>query len=266
MTTVAPEPPATLPPPASPPPPVVYGDEKRMTVVEHLEELRRVLIVSLIAWAATTIAAFAFNNQILRILEHPLLSVLGKGNHLSSVPIVTSPTEPLTIPLKVSAAVGLIGALPIVLWQIWTFISPGLRPVERKFAGPFIASSLALFGVGGTFAYFVMPIGLNWLAGFLGGNATFLPDLNAYLSFFTLLIVIFGLTFELPVVIVLLGVLGLVSSRRLRQWRKGIWVGIIFAAFVVTPGADPFTPTALLIPLILLFEASVLVLDKVLKR
>jgi len=266
MTTVAPEPPATLPPPSSPPPPVVYGDEKRMTVVEHLEELRRVLIVSLIAWAATTIAAFAFNNQILRILEHPLLSVLGKGNHLSSVPIVTSPTEPLTIPLKVSAAVGLIGALPIVLWQIWTFISPGLRPVERKFAGPFIASSLALFGVGGTFAYFVMPIGLNWLAGFLGGNATFLPDLNAYLSFFTLLIVIFGLTFELPVVIVLLGVLGLVSSRRLRQWRKGIWVGIIFAAFVVTPGADPFTPTALLIPLILLFEASVLVLDKVLKR
>jgi sec-independent protein translocase protein TatC len=266
MTTVAPEPPATLPPPVSPPPRVVVDDEKRMTVVEHLEELRRVLIVSLGAWTATTIAAFAFNNQVLRILEHPLLNVLGKGNHLSRVPIVTSPTEPLTIPLKVSAAVGLIGALPIVLWQIWTFISPGLRPVERRFAGPFIASSLLLFAVGGTFAYFVMPIGLNWLAGFLGGNATFLPDLNAYLSFFTLLIVIFGVTFELPVVIVLLGVLGLVSSRRLRQWRKGIWVGIIFASFVVTPGADPFTPTALLIPLIVLFEASVLVLDKVLKR
>lgn len=265
MTTVTPEPPAILPPPAPTPPPAVDG-EKRMTVVEHLEELRRVLIVSLIAWAATTIAAFAFNNQVLRILEHPLISVLGKGNHLSNVPIVTSPTEPLTIPLKVSAAVGLVGALPIVLWQIWSFISPGLRPVERKFAGPFIASSLLLFAVGGTFAYFVMPVGLNWLAGFLGGNATFLPDLNAYLSFFTLLIVIFGVTFELPVVVILLGVLGLVSSKRLRQWRKGIWVGIIFAAFIVTPGADPFTPTALLIPLIVLFEASVLVLDKVFKR
>jgi sec-independent protein translocase protein TatC len=266
MTTVAPEPPATLPPPVTPPPPVVVDGEKRMTVVEHLEELRRVLIVSLGAWTATTIAAFAFNNQVLRILEHPLISVLGKGNHLSRVPIVTSPTEPLTIPLKVSAAVGLVGALPIVLWQIWGFISPGLKPVERRFAGPFIGSSLVLFAMGGTFAYFVMPIGLNWLAGFLGGNATFLPDLNAYLSFFTLLIVIFGVTFELPVVIVLLGVLGIVSSKRLRQWRKGIWVGIIFAAFVVTPGADPFTPTALLIPLIVLFEASVLVLDKVLKR
>jgi sec-independent protein translocase protein TatC len=261
--TVAPEP---SQPTAAPPPLTVVGDEKRMTIVEHLEELRRVLIVSLLAWTATTILAFVFHDQVLRLLEHPLFDVLGKGNHLSRVPIVTSPTEPLTIPLKVSAAVGFIGALPIVVWQLWTFVSPGLRPVERRFAGPFIASTLLLFLFGAAFAYFVMPIGLNFLAGFLGGNATFLPDLNAYLSFFTLLIVIFGVTFELPVAIVLLGVLGIVSSRRLRKWRKGIWVGIIFAAFIVTPGADPFTPTALLIPLIIPFEASVLVLDKVFKR
>ena len=267
MTTLAPDEPASAPslPPVTPPPATVE-DEKRMTIVEHLEELRRVLIVSLVAWTATTIAAFAFNGRVLGILEHPLKDVLGKGNHLSTLPIVTSPTEPITIPLKVSAAVGFIGALPIIVWQIWTFVSPGLRPVERRFAGPFIASSLALFAMGGAFAYFVMPIGLNFLACFLGNNATFLPDLNAYLSFFTLLIVIFGVTFELPVVIVLLGMLGIVSSRKLRGWRKGIWVGIIFAAFIVTPGADPFTPTALLIPLIVLFEASVLVLDKVLKR
>lgn len=267
MTTLVPEPAAApAPPPAPTPPPVHAGDDKRMTIVEHLEELRRVLIVSLAVWTATTIAAFAFNGRILGILEHPLRDVLGKGNHLSTLPIVTTPTEPLTIPLKVSAAVGFVGALPIIVWQIWTFVAPGLRPVERRFAGPFIASSVALFAVGGTFAYFVMPIGLNWLASFLAGNATFLPDLNAYLTFFTLLIVIFGVTFELPVVVVLLGMLGIVSSRKLRAWRKGIWVGIIFAAFVVTPGADPFTPTALLIPLIALFEASVLVLDKVLKR
>lgn len=266
MTTLAPDEPAAAPAPAPAPPPATVGDEKRMTIVEHLEELRRVLIVSLVAWTATTIAAFAFNGRVLGILEHPLKDVLGKGNHLSTLPIVTSPTEPITIPLKVSAVVGFIGALPVIVWQIWTFVSPGLRPVERRFAGPFIASSLALFAMGGAFAYFVMPIGLNFLAGFLGGNATFLPDLNAYLSFFTLLIVIFGVTFELPVVVVLLGMLGIVSSRRLRAWRKGIWVGIIFAAFIVTPGADPFTPTALLIPLIVLFEASVLVLDKVLKR
>jgi sec-independent protein translocase protein TatC len=264
MSTVAPEP-EPSPPPGKPPLAVV-DDDKRMTIVEHLEELRRVLIVSLGAWLVTTVVAFVFHDQVLRILEHPLVDVLGKGNHLSRIPIVTSPTEPLTIPIKVSAAVGFVGALPIVLWQVWSFVSPGLRPVERRFAGPFIASSLVLFGMGGTFAYFVMPIGLNFLAGFLGGNANFLPDLNAYLSFFTLLIIIFGVTFELPVVVVLLGVVGIVSSRRLRRMRKGIWVGIIFASFLVTPGADPFTPTALLVPLIVLFEASVLVLDKVLKR
>jgi len=264
MTTLAPEPtaPAPAPPPAFTPP----EDEKRMTVVEHLTELRRVLIISLSAWLVTTIAAGVFNGQVLHALERPLLDVLGKGNHLSPLPIVTSPTEPLTIPLKVSLIAGFIGALPVILWQVWTFIAPGLRPVERKFAGPFVASSLLLFAAGGTFAYFVMPIGLNFLANFLGGNATFLPDLNAYLNFFTLLIVIFGVTFELPVVVVLLGILGIVSSKRLRAWRKGIWVGIIFAAFVVTPGADPFTPTALLIPLIALFEVAVLVLDKVFKR
>lgn len=267
MTTLVPEPPpapAAVPPPAPPAP--VSADEKRMTIVEHLEELRRVLIVSLAAWAVTTTVAFIFNSRVLTILEHPIKDVLGTGNHLSRLPVVLSPTEPITIPLKVSAAVGFIAALPIILWQVWSFVAPGLRPVERRFAGPFIGSSLLLFAMGGAFAYFVMPIGLNWLAGFLNGNATFLPDLNAYLSFFTLLIVIFGVTFELPVVIVLLGMLGIVSSRKLRQWRKGIWVGIIFAAFIVTPGADPFTPTALLIPLIALFEASILVLDKVLKR
>ena len=157
-------------------------------------------------------------------------------------------------------------ALPIILWQVWTFVSPGLKPAERKFAWPFIVSALTLFAAGGAFAYFVMPIGLNFLAGFLGGNATFLPDLNSYLTFFTLLIVIFGATFELPIAIILLGMLGIVSSRFLRARRKGIWVGIIFVALVVTPGADPFTPTALFIPLIILFEASILVLDKVLKR
>ena len=269
MTTLAPEPTAA-PPPASAPEPTPGSpkpdDEKRMTVVEHLTELRRVLIVSLLAWGATTTAAFVFHDRVLTALERPLIQVLGKGNHLSPLPIVTTPTEPLTIPLKVSLAVGFVGALPIILWQVWSFISPGLRPVERKFAGPFIASSLVLFGMGGAFAYFVMPIGLNFLANFLGTNATFLPDLNAYLGFFTLLIVIFGVTFELPIVIILLGILGIVSSRKLRQWRKGIWVGIIFVAFLVTPGADPFTPTALLIPLIILFEASILVLDKLLKR
>ena len=125
-----------------------------------------------------------------------------------------------------------------MLWQVWGFVSPGLRPVERKFVGPFIGSALLLFGVGAAFAYFVMPIGLNFLATFLGGSAVYLPDINSYLSFLILLIVAFGVTFELPVVIILLGVLGIASSRMLRRQRKVFWVVIIFGAMLITPGAD----------------------------
>jgi sec-independent protein translocase protein TatC len=243
------------------------GDERRMTIVEHLEELRRVLIISGIAWIVCTIVAFVFHAAIFDFLLHPLRSVLIKtNNHLTSTAIFTTPTEGLTIPIKISAIAGIIGALPVVLWQAWTFVAPGLRPVERKFVGPFIASALLLFAAGAAFAYFVMPIGLNFLATFLGSSAVYLPDINSYLSFLLLLIIAFGVTFELPVVIILLGLLGIVSSRMLRRKRKGIWVAIIAGALIVTPGADPYTPTALFIPLILFFEASILILDKVLKR
>jgi sec-independent protein translocase protein TatC len=244
----------------------VAGDERRMTIIEHLEELRRVLMISAIAWVVATVAAFIFHGAIFDFLLRPLTTVLGKTNHITSTAIFTSPTEGLTIPIKISAIVGFIGALPVVLWQVWGFVSPGLRPVEKKFVGPFIGSAVLLFTAGAAFAYFVMPIGLNFLATFLGNSAVYLPDINAYFSFLLLLIVAFGVTFELPVVIILLGVLGIVSSRMLRRKRKGIWVGIIAAALIVTPGADPYTPTALFIPLIIFFEASVLILDKVLKR
>jgi sec-independent protein translocase protein TatC len=244
----------------------VAGDARRMTVVEHLEELRRALLISAVAWILATVAAFVFHGAIIEFLLRPLTTVLGKTNHITSTAIFTSPTEGLTIPIKISAIVGLVGSLPVILWQAWGFVAPGLRPVERKFVGPFIASALLLFVAGAAFAYFVMPIGLNFLATFLGNSAVYLPDINAYLSFLLLLIAAFGLTFELPVVIILLGIVGLVSSRLLRRKRKGIWVGIIVAALVVTPGADPYTPTALFIPLILFFEASVLILDKVFKR
>jgi sec-independent protein translocase protein TatC len=244
----------------------VAGDERRMTIIEHLEELRRVLMISAIAWVVATVAAFIFHGAIFDFLLRPLTTVLGKTNHITSTAIFTSPTEGLTIPIKISAIVGFIGALPVVLWQVWGFVSPGLRPVEKKFVGPFIGSAVLLFTAGAAFAYFVMPIGLNFLATFLGNSAVYLPDINAYFSFLLLLIVAFGVTFELPVVIILLGVLGIVSSRLLRRKRKGIWVGIIAGALIVTPGADPYTPTALFIPLIIFFEASVLILDKVLKR
>jgi sec-independent protein translocase protein TatC len=247
---------------------VAGDDERRMTIVQHLEELRRVLIWVLAAWAIGTAVAFVFNGFFLGILLHPLHSVL--ANSHSIIPgdeaIITSPTEGLTVPLKISAVVGLVIALPIVLWQVWNFVSPGLRPKERKFVGPFIASALVLFAAGAVFAYFIMPLGLNFLTNFLNGHAVYFPDINAYISFFLIVCFVFGFTFEMPVVIVLLGLLGFVSSKKLKSWRKVSYVGIIAVALVITPGADPFTPTALAIPLLLLYEASIIVLQRIFRR
>lgn len=244
----------------------VANDERRMTIVEHLQELRRVLIISMAAWVAATIAAFVFNGFVLDLILRPLKTILRNAHSIVPTAIFTSPTEGLTVPIKIAAIVGLIAAMPIILWQAWTFIAPGLRPVERKFAVPFVASAVLLFAAGGAFAYFVMPIGLNFLATFLHGNAVYFPDINEYLSFFLLLVVVFGVTFELPVVVLLLGMLGVVSSKWLAARRRAIWIIIILAALVVTPGADPFTPTALFLPLIALFEASLLVLRRVFHR
>ena len=244
----------------------VAGDERRMTIVEHLEELRRVLIVSIAAWFAGTVVAFVFNGFVLSLLLRPLKLVLGNLHSIVPGAIFTSPTEGISVPIKIATIIGFILALPIIIWQVWSFVSPGLRPVERKFAGPFIASAIVLFACGAAFAYFVMPLGLGFLAGFLGGNAVYFPDINQYLSFFLLLVVIFGVTFEMPVVLVLLGAMRIISSDWLKRRRKVAIVLIIAAAAIVTPGADPFTPTALAIPLLLLYEASILVLSKVLHR
>jgi sec-independent protein translocase protein TatC len=244
----------------------VANDERRMTIVEHLEELRRVLMISMGAWVLATVLAFVFHDYVLGAILRPLKLVLHNAHSIVSSAIFTSPTEGLTVPIKVAAITGFVVALPIIMWQVWSFVSPGLRPVERKFAWPFALSAVVLFAAGGAFAFFVMPIGLNFLATFLGSNASYFPDIDQYLSFFLLLVVIFGITFELPVVIVLLGLLGLVSSKWLASRRRAIWVIIIFAALVVTPGADPFTPTALFVPLIALFETSLLVLRRVFHR
>ena len=241
-------------------------DERRMTVVEHLQDLRRVVIVSLVAWLLATIVAAVFSHLLLSVLEYPLTSILAKHNHLISRPIITSPTELVTIPIQVAVVGGLVLSLPVIIWQAWTFVAPGLRRVERRFALPVILSALLLFAAGACLAYFLMPLWLNLLTAIVGNNAIFFPDLDQYLSFLTLLIVAFGVTFELPVVVVLLGLLGVVSSAWLRRRRRMVWLVVVVGAELVTPGVDPVTPLFLAIPLIGLFELSVLVLARPLRR
>ena len=250
--------------PQDPPP---LTEERQLTLMEHLEELRRVVLISMVAWAVATGVAFAFNHQIIGILERPLHLALSHthspfGQHV----VVTSPIEGLSIPFKVAAAGGIVLSLPITVWQIWTFVSPGLRRTERSLAFPFIFGTLFFFALGGVFAYFILPVGLSFLATFLGSNAVYLPDLNAYLTFLALVVLIFGVTFEMPVVLCTLGAVGILSSAKLRQWRKAAYFVIVGVSLIVTPGADPFTPTFLSVALIVLYEFSILVIRHGLHR
>ncbi|MGH7759671.1 MAG: twin-arginine translocase subunit TatC [Candidatus Dormibacteria bacterium] len=242
-------------------------DERNLTLVEHLEELRRVVLISMVAWGVATGLAFIFNHQMIWVLERPLHLALGHthspfGQHV----VVTSPIEGLSIPFKIAAAAGVVLSLPVTVWQIWGFVKPGLLHRERSYAFPFIFGTLFFFALGGVFAYFILPIGLTFLATFLGGNAVYLPDLNSYLSFFAIVVLVFGVTFELPVVLCTLGALGVVTSKRLRHWRKAAYFIIVGVSLLITPGADPFTPTFLAVALFILYEGSILVVSRILHR
>ena len=242
-------------------------DGRQLTLVEHLEELRRAVIVSLVAWGLATAVAFTFNQPLIAILERPLhLALLRTHSPFGQKVVVTSPIQGLAIPFEVAAVGGVILALPVIVWQLWRFVAPGLRQQERQLAFPFVFGSLVFFALGAVFAYFVLPIGLSFLATFLGANAIYLPDLSAYLSFLALVVLVFGVTFEMPVALSLLAAVGVLSSRRLAKWRRVAYFAIILVALVVTPGADPFTPTFLSVALIILYEGSILFIRRVLHR
>jgi len=226
-----------------------------MTVMEHLEELRRVLIISLIAWAVATVLAFLVSGWILQLLLVPIKQVI------HNQPLYfTRPVEKFLLYFKIGLVGGLILAAPVIFWQVWGFVAPGLRRNERRFAVGFVASACLLFILGIFFAFFALPIALRFLIGFGTSDIKYLPLATSYINFALLLIAIFGITFELPLAMTMLGLVGIVTPAFLNRNRFKFWLGIFVGANFVTPGADPFTPLLLTVPLILLFEASIQVI------
>src|SRR2546429_4239298 len=227
-----------------------------MTVLEHLEELRRVLIISLISWAVGTIIGFAISGFVLEILLQPVRAVIG-GQHIV---YFTGPIDKFFLYFKVGIFTGFILSSPVILWQVWTFVAPGLHRNERRFAVGFVTSAVLLFAIGIGFAFFAMPIALRFLIGFGTSEIQYLPLASSYINFVLILIAIFGVTFELPLAMTMLGLAGIVSARTLSSQRFKFWIGIFAGAAMVTPGVDPVTPTLLAVPLIILFEISILVI------
>ncbi len=231
-------------------------DERQMTLMEHLEELRRVLIVSMIAWAVATVIGFIISGFVLGLVLGPVKSVIGPGKPL----YFTGPIDKFFLYFKVGIATGFILASPIILWQAWTFIAPGLRRNERRFAVGFVGSAVLLFAMGIGFAFFALPIALRFLVNFGTSDLQYLPLADRYINFVLILVIVFGITFELPLAMTMMGLAGIVSAKFLSRNRFKFWLGIFAGANMVTPGVDPFTPALLTAPLIILFEISILVI------
>jgi sec-independent protein translocase protein TatC len=238
-----------------------------MTVMEHLGELRTRLIISALAFVVISIVAFFFYEPILDFMRKPLCSVdpdlLGaEGCKLNFF----KPISGFNFRLKLTALVGIAASSPIWLYQVWAFVTPALNKKEKRYAFPFMLTSVLLFLLGAGTAYLVLPTGVRFLLSIGGPDLQLIPGAEEYLNFVGLMILGFGVLFELPLIVFFLGLVGVVSLEQLRKGRRVAIVSIVALAAVVTPSQDPYTMLILSIPLYLFYEITLLVLAAVLKR
>jgi len=231
-----------------------------MTLVEHLAEIRRRLVYSAVALAACGVVAFVFYPQILAFLQHPYCQV-----HHPCLLYVTGPLDGISVRVKVATFGGLFLASPVLFFQIWRFVTPGLKKREKRYVVPFISVSVVLFTLGGAVAYLTFSHALAWLDAIGGSGLQQRYDPVSYLNLIVLLMAIFGLMFEFPVLLVALEMVRVVTPSQLSSWRRWAFVGIVVVAAVITPSSDPFSMLALAIPLYIFYEASILI-GKILRR
>lgn len=227
-----------------------------MSVIEHLEALRRVLIISMISWAVATIAAAFIAGHVITLLVQQ--AGIGQAIYLQ-------PAGGVLLQLKVALYIGVVLASPIVIQQLWWFVSPGLHPHERRFIVPLIVATIVFFFIGVGVAIFALPLYLKVLNSLSPQHVVYLPDVSALISFVLLMVIGFGLVFELPVVLFVLGMMRIISSSWLHKNRPFWFLGLALLANFLTPGVDPITPMIMFIPLYLFYEGSALLL-KLLRR
>ena len=225
-----------------------------MPLVEHLAELRRRLIISVLALVGGALIGFILYNRILSLLIRPYTEATGKTEF-----VFFDPLEAFGTRLKVAAWTGAFLASPVVLWQLWRFITPGLHKKEKRFAIPFIVASILLFSLGAFVAIYTFETALRFLVGMGGDTLTPLFSASKFLSFMILMILAFGIAFEFPVLLVFLELAGVVSSRKLRSWRRPALVIIVALAAVITPSQDPYSLFMMVAPMYLFYEGSILV-------
>lgn len=234
------------------------NDSSVMSLVDHLEELRWRVLKSLLAIAVFSVIAFIFRVQMMNFLTRPLptaADALGGGKMKL---VVTGIGEGFTTSLLLALAGGFVAALPVILYQTWAFLAPGLYQNEKKYVVPFIIAGLFLFLAGLTLGYIVLYYPVNWLVEFASDSFTQLISVGSYLNFVALFLLAFGLVFEIPLVLTFLALIGIITAQTLSRKRIVFHLGMWIAATLLTPGADFYSPIFLGIAMSGLFELSIL--------
>jgi sec-independent protein translocase protein TatC len=231
----------------------VTDEGPTMSLIEHLEELRRRLIVVVVSVLGGAVVGFIFSRQVLILLRDRLpegqrdLQFLG-------------PADAFGAQLKIAGFLGIAIAMPIILFEVWRFVTPGLTRRERRFIWPVILAALVLFVLGVVIGYIVIPYALNFLLSFAEGLADPNLTIDGYIGFATTMLLAFGLVLEFPIVLIGLARVGILSHRRLAAQRRWAIVLIVLLAIVLTPGGDPISPIILGSVMYVLFEGSLFVI------
>jgi sec-independent protein translocase protein TatC len=224
-----------------------------MTLAEHLSEARQRFMISAIAILVFGTISFLFYPQILTVLQHPYC----RANPKHCLFLVTNPLDGLTLRIKIGFFGGFVLSSPILFWEVWRFITPGLKARERRYAIPFVGSSILFFCGGVALAYFIFGRAITFLESIGGHSLITEYNPNQYLGLFVLMMFIFGVTFEFPVVLVALELAGLVTPNQLlRTWRYAL-IAITVVSAVITPSSDPFSMLALAIPLTVFYFLAI---------
>jgi sec-independent protein translocase protein TatC len=218
-----------------------------MSLMEHLDELRKRIVRSAIFLAIGFVAVWAFHDRFVGIIQAPLV-------HIGKTLVFTHPMDPLNLDLQVSLVGGAILASPFILFQVWLFIAPGLYQKERRFVVPFMLATVALFLTGASFGYFyVLPGALKILIVDFGKNFTSMVTIEEYSSFFLSIILGLGISFEMPILIFFLAMFGIVSPKFLWKNIRYAILAIFLVAAIITPSPDPWTMCIYAVPMLLLY-------------
>ena len=240
-----------------------------MSVLEHLDELRRRIVIAMLAIAAGAVIGWFLYPHVLELLTGPYCQYLREHPEVRPPAgcdlTFMSPVDAFLTKIKMVGFLGLIVALPVVLFQLWAFIVPGLTSREKKWSIPFITTATLLFIGGAAFSIWTLPRALEFLLGFGGELVVPLITFDRYLGFVTLVTLAFGVSFLFPVVLVFLEAIGVLTWQRLASWRRWTILGIAIFSAVITPSGDPYTMFAMMIPMYLFYEASIII-GRILKR